>query len=55
MFLSLAVGLFAAAIVAGIYGFGESPGSTAWVGQVGFVLFLMLFLISLLVPGRKSR
>jgi uncharacterized membrane protein YtjA (UPF0391 family) len=36
------------ALVAGVLGFGVIAGTSAWIAQVLFVVFLVLFLVSLL-------
>jgi uncharacterized membrane protein YtjA (UPF0391 family) len=40
------------AIVAGVFGFGELSGTAAWIAKVLVVVFLVLFLITLL-RGKK--
>ena len=41
------------ALVAGIFGFTALQGTAMWIAKVLFVVFLVLFIISL-VLGRKS-
>jgi uncharacterized membrane protein YtjA (UPF0391 family) len=45
--LSWALMFLIVALVAGVLGFGVVAGTAAWIAQVCFVLFLVLFLISL--------
>jgi uncharacterized membrane protein YtjA (UPF0391 family) len=40
------------AVVAGILGFGVVEGTAAWIAQILAVVFIVLFLISL-VTGRR--
>jgi uncharacterized membrane protein YtjA (UPF0391 family) len=40
------------AIVAGVLGLGVVQGTAAWIAQALFVIFIVLFLISLVV-GRR--
>lgn len=42
------------ALIAGALGFGVVAGTAAWVAQVCFVIFIVLFLVSL-VSGRIRR
>ena len=39
------------ALVAGVLGFGVIAGTSAWIAQVLFVVFLVLFLLSLISGG----
>jgi len=39
------------ALVAGVLGFGFLAVELAWIGKVLFVVFLVLFLVSLLTGG----
>jgi uncharacterized membrane protein YtjA (UPF0391 family) len=41
------------ALVAAVLGFGALAGTMAWIAQVLFVVFLVLFLVSL-VTGMRS-
>jgi uncharacterized membrane protein YtjA (UPF0391 family) len=41
------------ALVAGVLGFGFVSGTAAWIAKVLFVVFLVLFIISL-VTGRRT-
>jgi uncharacterized membrane protein YtjA (UPF0391 family) len=40
------------ALIAGVLGFGVVAGTAAWIAKVCFVVFLVLFLVSLL-SGRR--
>jgi uncharacterized membrane protein YtjA (UPF0391 family) len=42
------------ALVAGLFGFWALEGLAMWIAKVLFVLFLILFLVSL-VMGRRGR
>jgi uncharacterized membrane protein YtjA (UPF0391 family) len=42
------------AIVAGVLGFGVLAVELAWIGKVLFVVFLVLFLVSLLTGGVRK-
>jgi uncharacterized membrane protein YtjA (UPF0391 family) len=42
-----------AALVAGILGFGAIAGTAAWIAKVLFVVFLIMFVVSL-VFGRRG-
>ena len=50
--LSWAVTFLIIAIVAAIFGFGGIAGTSAWIAQVLFGLFLVLFIVSLIF-GRR--
>ena len=52
--LSYAVIFLIIAILAGVLGFGVIAGTAAMVAKVCFVVFLILFIFSLL-SGRKRR
>ena len=41
------------ALVAALLGFGSIAGTAAWIAKVLFVVFLVLFLVSLI--GRRRR
>jgi uncharacterized membrane protein YtjA (UPF0391 family) len=41
------------ALVAAVLGFGTLAGASAWIAQVLFVLFLVLFIVSLLFGARR--
>ncbi len=51
--LNYAVIFLIIAILAGVLGFGIIAGTAALVAKVCFVVFLVLFLLSLLSGGRK--
>lgn len=42
------------ALVAGVLGFGVVAGTAAWIAQVLFVVFIVLFLVSLIAGRRVS-
>ncbi|HEX6984090.1 MAG TPA: DUF1328 domain-containing protein [Planctomycetaceae bacterium] len=42
------------ALVAAVLGFTEVMGAAAWIAQVLFVVFLILFVVSL-ITGRRVR
>lgn len=46
--LNWALVFLVVALVAGALGFGSVMGTAAWIAQVLFVVFLVLFLVSLL-------
>ncbi|QDU54385.1 DUF1328 domain-containing protein [Aeoliella mucimassa] len=50
--LGWALTFFLIALVAGVLGFGVVAGTAAWIAKVCFVLFLVLFVVSL-VAGRR--
>jgi uncharacterized membrane protein YtjA (UPF0391 family) len=52
--LSYAVVFFIIALIAGILGFGVIAGTAASIAKICFVLFLFLFIVSLLRGGRQS-
>ena len=51
--LSWTLTFIVVALIAGVLGFGTLAGAAATVAKVCFVLFLVLFVISL-IRGRKS-
>jgi uncharacterized membrane protein YtjA (UPF0391 family) len=51
--LNYAVIFLIIAILAGVLGFGVIAGTAAMVAKVCFVVFLVLFLFSLLSGGRR--
>lgn len=51
--LHYAVTFLIIALIAGILGFGVIAGTAAMIAKVLFVLFLVLFLVSL-ITGRKN-
>ena len=52
--LRYAIMFFAIAIVAGLLGFGDVMGTSAWIAKLFFVGFLIIAVISL-VTGRRIR
>lgn len=50
--LSWAIGFFILAVIAAVLGFGVIAGTAAMIAKVLFVIFLILFVVSLL-RGRK--
>jgi uncharacterized membrane protein YtjA (UPF0391 family) len=52
--LSWAVLFLIIALIAGVLGFGVVAGTAAWIAKVLFVVFIILFLVSLLT-GRSAR
>lgn len=52
--LSWAILFLIIALIAGVLGFGVVAGTAAWIAKVLFVLFIILFLVSLLT-GRGAR
>jgi uncharacterized membrane protein YtjA (UPF0391 family) len=53
--LNYAIIFLIIAILAGVLGFGVVAGTAAMVAKVCFVVFLVLFLFSLLGGGRRTR
>ena len=51
--LSWALTFIVVALIAGILGFGVLAGTAMWIAKICFVLFLVLFLISL-ISGRRG-
>lgn len=55
--LGLALTFFIIALIAAIFGFGGIASGAAWIAQVLFFIFLVLFIASLiagLVRGRRT-
>jgi len=50
--LSWALTFLIIALIAAVLGFGGIAGSAAWIAQVLFGLFIILFLLSFLFRGR---
>lgn len=46
--LHYAVVFLVIALIAGVLGFGVIAGTAAWIAKVLFVVFLVLFLVSLI-------
>ena len=42
------------ALVAALLGFGSIAGTAAWIAKVLFVVFLVLFLVSLIGRSRRA-
>ena len=51
--LNSAITFLLIAIIAAVLGFGVIAGTAAWIAKVLFVIFLVLFLVSLL-RSRKA-
>lgn len=52
--LSWAILFLIIALIAGVLGFGVVAGTAAWIAKALFVVFVILFLVSLLT-GRSAR
>jgi uncharacterized membrane protein YtjA (UPF0391 family) len=52
--LSWTIILLIVAVIAGVLGFTGIAGTAAWIAQTLFVIFLVLFLVSLLMGRRPS-
>lgn len=50
--LSWALTFLIIALIAGVLGFGVVAGTAAWIAKVLFVVFLVLFIVSL-ISGRR--
>jgi uncharacterized membrane protein YtjA (UPF0391 family) len=50
--LSWALTFLIVALIAAILGFGGIAGSAAWIAQVLFGIFIILFLVSCIFRGR---
>ena len=55
LMLNYAIIFLIIAILAGVLGFGVVAGTAAMVAKVCFVVFLVLFLFSLLGGGRRTK
>jgi uncharacterized membrane protein YtjA (UPF0391 family) len=53
--LSWALTFLIIALIAAVLGFGGLAGSAAWMAQVLFGIFIILFLVSFLFRGRTPR
>lgn len=51
--LSWAITFLIIALIAGVLGFGVIAGTSAWIAKVLFLVFLVLFVVSLL-SGRRA-
>jgi uncharacterized membrane protein YtjA (UPF0391 family) len=54
LMLSWSIFMLIIALVAGVLGFTGIAGTAAWIAQTLFVIFLVLFLVSLLMGRRPS-
>jgi uncharacterized membrane protein YtjA (UPF0391 family) len=52
--LSWALTFLIIAIIAAVLGFGVVAGTAAWIAKILFVVFLILFVVSL-ISGRSVR
>jgi uncharacterized membrane protein YtjA (UPF0391 family) len=52
--LSWAIMFLVIALIAGVLGFGIVAGTAAWIAKILFVVFLILFVVSL-ISGRSAR
>lgn len=52
--LSWAIMFLVIALIAGVLGFGVVAGTAAWIAKALFVVFIVLFLVSL-IGGRSAR
>ena len=52
--LSWALTFLIIALIAAVLGFGGIAGSAAWIAQVLFGIFIILFLVSFLFRGRPQ-
>jgi uncharacterized membrane protein YtjA (UPF0391 family) len=52
--LSWALTFLVIAIIAAVLGFGVVAGTAAWIAKLLFVVFLILFVVSL-VTGRSAK
>jgi uncharacterized membrane protein YtjA (UPF0391 family) len=55
LMLSWALTFLIIALIAAVLGFGGIAGSAAWIAQVLFGIFIILFLVSFLFRGRPPR
>lgn len=53
--LGLAITLFVLALIAAVLGFGGLAANIAWIAQIFFFVFLVLFLISLAAGATRRR
>lgn len=51
--LNWALIFLAIAIIAALFGFGGIAGTASWFAQVLFVVFLIMFVVSLLMGRRR--
>ena len=52
--LNWAILFLIVALIAGVLGFGGVMGTAAWIAKVLFVVFLILFVVSL-ISGRRVK
>ena len=52
--LSWSILFLVIAIIAAVLGFGVIAGTAAWIAQAAFVVFLILFVVSL-ITGRRAK
>ena len=52
--LSWALTFLVIAIIAGVLGFGLIAGTSAWIAQICFYVFLVLFIIGLIAPRMRG-
>jgi len=52
--LNWAILFLIVALIGGVLGFGGIMGAAAWIAKVLFVVFLILFVVSL-ISGRRVR
>jgi uncharacterized membrane protein YtjA (UPF0391 family) len=52
--LSYAILFLIIALISGVLGFGVVAGTAAWIAKICFVLFLVLFLVSLFTNRRVN-
>lgn len=53
--LSWALTFLVISLIAAVLGFGGIAGQAAWIAQILFGLFLILFIISLVFRGRPPQ
>lgn len=46
---------FIVAIIAAIFGFGNLAGDLAWIAKVLFLIFIVIFLVSLIMGLAKGK
>lgn len=51
--LGWAVTFFIIALIAGVLGFSVIAGTSAWIAKICFLVFLVLFVVSLIM-GRRA-
>lgn len=53
--LSWVLTFLVVALIAAVLGFGGLAGQLAWIAQILFGVFLILFIVSLIFRGRPPR